>query len=109
MTTITTMLHISSSGKYTYTPSSVTVTEPNTTLVYELDGKTANDWEIVGLTNTDSKNQLSDETKAPSGTSISVLDANTVQETFDVTVVAQHRVQRDRLLRIDPVVMNEPT
>lgn len=109
MSTITTLLHISSSGKYSYTPSSVTVTEANTTLIYELDGKTAADWEIVGLTSTDSKNQLSNESKAPSGNSISVLDANTVQETFDITVVAQHRTQRDRLLRIDPVVMNEPT
>lgn len=105
---ITTIVHISSSGKYSYTPSSVTVTTTNTTLIYELDGKTAADWEIVGLTNTDTMNQVSDEQKAPSGNSISILDANTQSETFDVTVVAQHRVQRDRILRIDPVVINEP-
>lgn len=108
MTTLTTMIHISSSGKYSYDPSSITVFDPNTTLVYELDGKTAADWEIVGMTNTDSKNQLSNESKAPSGNSISILDANTQAETFDITVVAQHRSQRDRILRVDPIVRNEP-
>lgn len=108
MNSITTMVHISSSGKYSYSPDSVTVTVTNTTLIYELDSKTAHDWEIVGLTNTDTKNQVSDEQKAPSGNSISILDANTQAETFDVTVVAQHRTQRDRILRIDPVVINEP-
>ena len=108
MSEITTILTISSSGKYSYDPSSVQVTQSNTTLIYALSAKTAENWEIVGLTSTDSKNQLSNEAKAPSGNSISVLDANTVAETFDVTVVAQHRTQRDRLLRIDPEVLNTP-
>ena len=60
------------------------------------------------MTNTDSKNQLSNESKAPSGNSISILDANTQAEIFDITVVAQHRSQRDRILRVDPIVRNEP-
>lgn len=108
MTQITTTLSISSSGKYTYTPNSVTVIKPGTILNYALDEKTAIDWEIVGQTNTDSKQQITGESKASTGDSISITDANTQAETFDVTIVAQHRAQRDRLLRIDPQVVNMP-
>lgn len=109
MSTITTTVSITEKGVYSYKPNSVTVTEPSTTLIYALDDSSALIWEIVGLTNTDTKNQLSNESKAPSGNSISVLDANNKAETFNVTVVAQHRSQRERLLRIDPVVENVPT
>ncbi len=109
MSTITTTVSISDKGVYSYKPSSVTVTEPNTTLVYALDDSSALLWEIVGMTNTDSKNQLSGESKAPSGNSISVLDANSKADVFTVTVVAQHRTQRERILRIDPDVCNVPT
>ena len=109
MSTITTTVSISEKGVYSYKPNNVTVTEPNTTLTYALDDSSALIWEIVGLTNTDTKNQLSNESKAPSGNSISVLDANSKAEIFDVTVVAQHRSQRERILRIDPVVENVPT
>lgn len=108
MTVITTTLSISSSGKYTYTPNSITVTQPNTILTYTLDDKSAVDWEIVGQTNTDTKQQISGESKAITGASISITDANTQAETFDVTIVTQHRAQRDRLLRIDPEVVNIP-
>jgi len=103
-----TTLTISSAGKYTYNPTSITVTEPNTTITYALDAKTAQDWEIVGQTNTDSKHQLSGESKSITGESISLNDANTLAETFDITIVAQHRSQRDRMLRIDPQVVNNP-
>jgi hypothetical protein len=109
MSTITTTVSITDKGVYSYKPNSVTVTEQNTTLTYALDDSSALIWEIVGLTNTDTKNQLSNESKAPSGNSISVLDANSKAETFDVTVVAQHRSQRERILRIDPAVHNVPT
>ncbi len=109
MTEITTILSISEKGVYSYKPSSVTVTKSNTTLIYALDDSTAQIWEIVGMTNTDSKNQLSNQTKAASGNSISVLDINSLADTFDVTVVAQHRSQRERLLRVDPGVQNIPT
>ena len=109
MSTITTTVSISEKGVYSYNPNSVTVTKPDTTLTYALDDNSALIWEIVGMTNTDTKSQLSDQTKAPSGNSISVLDANSKAETFDVTVVAQHRSQRERLLRIDPKVENVPT
>ena len=109
MSTITTTVSISEKGVYSYNPNSVTVTEPNTTLTYALDDSSALIWEIVGMTNTDTKGQLSGQSKAPSGNSISVLDANSKAETFDVTVVAQHRSQRERLLRIDPRVENVPT
>jgi hypothetical protein len=105
---ITTTLKITEKGGYSYTPNSVIVTQFNTTLIYQLDPQTAIEWEIVGLTNTDSKNQLSGESKAPSGISISILDANTKAEVFDVTVVVQHRTKRDRILRVDPQVENEP-
>ena len=109
MSTITTTVIISEKGVYSYKPSSVTVTEPDTTLVYALDDSSALIWEIVGMTNTDTKGQLSDQSKAPSGNSISVLDANSKADSFDVTVVAQHRTQRERILRIDPAVHNVPT
>ena len=109
MSTITTTVSISEKGVYSYKPTSVTVTEPDTTLVYRLDDASAVIWEIVGMTNTDTKNQLSGESKAPSGNSISVLDANSKADTFDVTVCAQHRTQRERILRIDPQVSNVPT
>ena len=109
MSTIPTTVTISDKGVYSYKPSSVTVTEPNTTLLYQLDRATAELWEIVGLTNTDTQDQLSGESKAPSGNSISILDANTKSETFSITVVAQHRSQRERILRIDPEVENVPT
>jgi len=109
MSTITTTVSISEKGVYSYKPSSVTVTEPNTTLVYQLDDASAVIWEIVGMTNTDTKNQLSGESKAPSGDSISILDVNSKAETFSITVVAQHRAQRERILRIDPDVLNVPT
>ena len=109
MSTITTTVSISEKGVYSYKPTSVTVTETNTTLAYTLDDSSALLWEIVGLTNTDSKNQLSNESKAQSGNSISVLDANSKAEAFTVTVVAQHRAQRERILRIDPDVCNDPT
>ena len=109
MSTITTTVSISEKGVYSYKPTSITVTEPNTTLAYVLDDASALLWEIVGMTNTDSKNQLSNESKAPSGNGISVLDANSKAEVFTVTVVAQHRTQRERILRIDPDVCNVPT
>ena len=109
MSTITTTVSISEKGVYSYKPNSVTVTEPNTTLAYTLDESTALIWEIVGMTNTDTKSQLTDESKAPSGNSISVLDANSKADSFSVTVVAQHRSQRERILRIDPDVLNVPT
>jgi hypothetical protein len=108
MTTITTMLTITAKGGYSYTPDSITVTQPNTTLIYALDEGTSKLWEIVGMTNTDTQNQLSAQSKAPSGNSISSLDANTAAETFDVTVIAQHRYERDRTIRIDPKVHNVP-
>ena len=108
MSTITTIVSISEKGVYSYKPTSITVTEANTTLAYTLDDSSALLWEIVGLTNTDSKNQLSNESKAQSGNSISILDANSKAEVFSVTVVAQHRTQRERILRIDPEVCNEP-
>jgi hypothetical protein len=108
MPQIVTTLSISSSGKYSYAPNSVTVTKPNTLLIYVLDESTAKEWEIVGQTNTDSKQQISGESKAPSGNSISIMDVNSVPETFDVTIVAHHRAQRDRILRIDPIVTNVP-
>ncbi len=109
MSTITTTVSISEKGVYGYKPSSVTVTEPGTTLTYQLDEASAIIWEIVGMTNTDTKNQLSGESKAPSGSSISILNANSKAETFSVTIVAQHRTQRERILRIDPDVHNVPT
>jgi hypothetical protein len=109
MTTLTTTLTISEKGGYSYNPNALIVTQPNTTLLYQLDPTTAMVWEIVGMTSTDSKNQLSDQSKAASGDSISVLNANSRAEVFDVTIVAQHRTQRDRLLRIDPQVSNIPT
>ena len=109
MSTIPTTVTISDKGVYSYKPSSVTVTEPNTTLVYQLDDASAVIWEIVGMTNTDSKDQLSGESKAPSGDSISILDANSQADTFSITIVAQHRTQRERILRIDPDVLNVPT
>ena len=109
MSTITTTVSITEKGVYSYKPNSVTVTEPNTTLTYALDDSTALIWEIVGMTNTDTKNQVSNESKAPSGNSISVLDANSKADSFSVTVVAQHRTQRERILRIDPDVHNVPT
>ena len=109
MSTITTTVSITEKGVYSYKPNSVTVTEPNTTLTYALDDNSALIWEIVGMTNTDTKNQLSNESKAPSGNSISVLDANSKADSFSVTVVAQHRTQRERILRIDPDVLNVPT
>lgn len=109
MSNITTTVSISDKGVYSYKPSSVTVSEPNTTLVYALDDSSALLWEIVGMTNTDSKDQLSNESKAPSGNSISVLDVNSKAEVFAITVVAQHRTQRERILRIDPEVCNVPT
>ena len=109
MSTITTTFSISDKGVYSYKPSSITVTESDTTLVYALDDSSAILWEIVGMTNTDSKNQLSNESKAPSGNSISVLDVNSKAEVFAITVVAQHRTQRERILRVDPEVSNDPT
>ena len=109
MSTITTTVYISEKGVYSYKPSSITVTEPDTTLVYALDETSALIWEIVGMTNTDSKSQLSGESKASGGDSISVLNINTKAEVFTVTVVAQHRTQRERILRIDPDVCNVPT
>ncbi len=108
MTEIVTTLSISSSGKYTYDKASITVTEANTVITYALDPKTAQDWEIVGQTNTDSKQQLTGESKTPAGSSISMTDINSQAETFDVTIVCQHRSQRDRMLRIDPEVRNLP-
>jgi len=108
MTEIVTILSIASSGKYTYTPNSITVTKPDTILTYTLEPKTAVDWEIVGQTNTDSAQQISGESKAPSGNSISITDINTVAETFSVTILTQHRSQRDRIIRIDPDVANVP-
>jgi hypothetical protein len=109
MTTLTTTLTITERGGYNYNPTALTVTEANTTLLYQLDPVTATSWEIVGMTTTDTKNQLSNQSRAPSGDSISVLNANSKAEVFDVTVVVQHRIQRDRLLRIDPQVSNIPT
>lgn len=108
MTEIVTVLSISSAGKYSYTPNSITVTQPNTLITYTLDDKSAVDWEIVGQTNTDTKQQISGESKALAGNSISLTDINTQSETFDVTIVTQHRAQRDRLIRIDPAVVNDP-
>jgi len=108
MSTITTTVSISEKGVYSYKPSSITVTEPNTTLTYALDDSSALVWEIVGMTNTDTKDQLSGESKAPSGSSISILNANSKAETFSITIVAQHRTQRERILRIDPDVCNDP-
>jgi hypothetical protein len=109
MTTMTTILSISQKGTYNYNPNSIIVNQANTTLVYALDEATGKNWEIVGLTSTDSKNQLSNQSKAPSGSSISTLNANSQAEVFDVTVVAQHRTERDRIIRIDPQVSNVPT
>lgn len=109
MAELVTTISINSSGKYSYSPNSLTVTQPNTTLIYQLDEKTLVDWEIVGQTNTDSKQQITGESKAPSGNFISILNANTQAEVFSVTIVTQHRAQRDRLLRVDPDVENEPT
>jgi hypothetical protein len=109
MTTLTTILTISEKGGYSYNPNALIVTQPNTTLLYQLDPSTALVWEIVGLTSTDTKSQLSNQSKSASGDSISVLNANSKAEVFDVTVVAQHRTQRERLLRIDPQVSNIPT
>jgi hypothetical protein len=109
MAQLVTTISISSSGKYSYSPNSLTVTQSNTMLVYQLDEKTSVDWEIVGQTNTDSKQQITGESKAPSGNSISIMDSNSKPETFSVTIVTQHRAQRDRLLRVDPDVTNEPT
>jgi hypothetical protein len=108
MTEIVTTLSISSAGKYTYSPNSVTVTKPNTLVTYTLDPKTAVDWEIVGQTNTDSEQQISGESKAPSGNSITLTDVNSRAESFDVTILTQHRTQRDRIVRIDPGIENVP-
>ncbi len=60
------------------------------------------------MTNTDTENQLSGESKAPSGSSISILNINSKAETFTITIVAQHRTERERILRIDPDVCNDP-
>jgi hypothetical protein len=105
---ITTIVTINGKGQYSYNPTGVTVSQSNTTLTYTLDTATALEWEIVGLTNTDSKNQLSNESKAVGGNSISILDANSQSEIFDITVVAQSRAQRERLVRVDPQVTNIP-
>lgn len=105
---ITTTLSISSAGKYSYSPNSVTVTSAPTTLIYQLDPASAVEWMITGMNSTDSKNQLGQPVVASDGNSISVVDANTAKETFSVTIDAQHRVQTERKLRIDPQVANDP-
>ena len=105
---ITTTLTISSAGKYSYSPSSVTATSAPTTLIYQLDPASAVEWMITGMNSTDTKNQLAPPVVAAGGNSISVLDTNTAKETFSITIEAQNREQPERKVRIDPEVANDP-
>jgi hypothetical protein len=104
---MTTQLSISSEGAYTYTPTSVRVTAPNTTLIYALTAKSAENWQVTGMLSTDTKQQVSGCTVAPDGNSVSAMDLNSQAETFNVTVQAQHRVS-GQVIAIDPEVQNDP-
>lgn len=107
MTSITTMLTVSSSGKYTANPESVSVIKSNTELVYTLDRESAINWQIMGLSTTDQKGQAGPYTIAPGGNSISFVDANTSSDTFNVYINIIHRATQVKHW-IDPQVTNIP-
>jgi hypothetical protein len=107
MTTIATTLTITSSGKMTANPNSVTVTQKDTTLEYSLDRASAVDWRLTGLSTTATSGQASQPVLNPEGTSISFGDANTVAQTFSVIIYFTHRTSGARHWH-DPEVTNEP-
>lgn len=107
MSELTTILTVNEKGGYIANPESVTVTKTGTTLVYTLDRQSAVSWEITSLSTTDQHDQAGPFTIAQGGSSVSFVDANTVAESFNVSVTLVHR-QTKELRVIDPSVLNEP-
>jgi hypothetical protein len=107
MTTLTTTLSVSASGSYTATPPSQTVTESNTSMVYELDKASQAIWRIDGLSSTDTKQQLTSIEFAPSGNSVTAVNANTKAESFSITISVAHRTTAMHVA-VDPEVNNIP-
>lgn len=107
MSTLNTTLHVVSPKAYQAQPESQTVTQANTTLVYQLDEVSNQSWRITGLTTTDQSRQLSAPVIGNNGQMISVVDANTAAETFSITIKLKHRESGDEM-GADPMVKNEP-
>lgn len=106
MTTVTFSLS-ESGGKLVSTPESQAVTQPNTTLQFELVGQAANDYRITGYTSNDTMSQLGVASINKAGTQMLIADANSKQEDINVTVLTAHRTQ-GTVHQTDPVVLNRP-
>jgi len=107
MSLINTTLSISSSGKVTTTPDSVTVTQNDTTLEYTLDRASEAEWQLTGASTTASSGQTSRPVVSPDGNSVNIVDANTVAETFSVIIYFAERTSGAKHWH-DPTVTNEP-
>jgi hypothetical protein len=107
MTTINSTVTVSSSGGTSSTPDPIIVTQSDTTLVFTLDSASAQNWKIVGLTSTDEKDQLGPVFVARGGVSASVLDSNSENENFNITILVHHRTTGQQI-GIDPAVQNDP-
>lgn len=107
MTTLTTIIDISPTSGESATPPSQTVTQSDTTLVYQLDTASAKLYAITGLGSTDTKGQLSNVFIDPNGNYASVLNANSKSEQFSIFIYYVTRGKTEQK-RFDPQVYNIP-
>lgn len=107
MTTINSTVTVVDAGSVSSTPDPLIVTAVNTDLVFTLDDDSAIYWKLIGLTSNDQRQQLGPVAITKQGKSLSVIDYNTVQESFNITLLVQHRSTGERV-DIDPAVQNDP-
>lgn len=96
-----------SGGKIVSSPESHTVTEPNTSVVFELVGQAAQDFRITGYTSNDSLSQLGPATIDKNETRMSLIDANSKETDINVNVLTTRRTQ-NQSVGMDPVLLNRP-
>jgi hypothetical protein len=93
---------------YTFNPDRVHVTEGNTEIVYRLEGKHHDRFEMSDIFTTDARSQFSGVEVIEGGNAIRVLHANTVKQLTVVLVVVKDR-EKQQSVGLDPQVTNDPT
>ncbi|WP_154667967.1 hypothetical protein [Pseudoduganella violaceinigra] len=108
---VTAIPHLDANGKVTYattfTPRSLTVTEPDTVINYQLIDPTPVDVKFKGLSvRPDNSQQFSKPSISESGRLVTFSDANTIAEKFNISIKFTAKDNQEFL--VDPEVENDP-
>lgn len=108
---VTAIPQIDSAGKVSYqttfNPESLTVTDPDTVINYQLIDPTPADVQFSKLSiKPDGSNQFSVPTISESGKLVTFSDANTVRAKFNITIKFTDKDKQE--FSVDPELENEP-